>query len=458
MTRNYQAAKVLQLLSSRAKFSQSISVSLTITYKRQFQHQSSFAMPFQPRIAIVGGGPAGLTMGALLHKHHIPFTIFERRQKPAEEELAMPSGMLDLHEGSGLTVIKECGLYDDFLPLTGECSEDFIVAERSGNILYKLPARGKRPEISRNNLSKLLLGNIPTESVKWGHRLLSATKPATSSHSETELDFGTHGKHTFDLVVGADGAWSKVRTLLTDTKPYYTSMQIVTITIRNITTKYPHLAQLVGSGSFSSLGNRHSVVSQRGPIDSSRIYLWLTHPDENFGATYGLADKPASSAKEKLLGDDALLGTFGPPIKELVATACDEAADNPGAGLDVRPLYTLPHGCSWGHKAGVTLVGDAAHLMLPNGEGVNQAMLDSLLLTQAVVKACETAGMDAGLFYSTFDPLLEEFEAAMVERAKEEGKDTEVQIGKMFGTDDAAFETASFLRSAVESGSRGSEV
>ena len=64
-------------------------------------------MSSQPRIAIVGGGPAGLTMGLLLHKNRIPFTIFESRQKPTEEELAKPSGMLDLHEESGLAVIKE---------------------------------------------------------------------------------------------------------------------------------------------------------------------------------------------------------------------------------------------------------------------------------------------------------------------------------------------------------------
>lgn len=68
-----------------------------------------------PRIAIIGAGPAGLTLGALLHKHAIPFTIFELRQKPTAGELSKPSGMLDLHEGSGLAAIRECGLYDEFL-------------------------------------------------------------------------------------------------------------------------------------------------------------------------------------------------------------------------------------------------------------------------------------------------------------------------------------------------------
>ncbi|KAI0113801.1 salicylate hydroxylase [Hypoxylon sp. NC0597] len=409
-------------------------------------------MSSQPRVAVVGGWPAGLTMGVLLQKHHIPFTIFELRPKPTKEELAEPSGMLDLHEGSGLEVIKECGLYDEFTPLTGECTQDMIIAERNGNVLYKILGDRTSPEISRNNLSTLLLSLIPPENVKWGHRLLSATKPNPSNPSETELDFGAHGKHTFDVVIGADGAYSRVRNILTSTQPYYTGKHTVTFTIKHISTKYPHLAALVGSGSFAALGNKHSIVSQRGPVDSARVYLMLTHADADFGTTSGLAGKPASAAKDKLLNDDdALLGSFGPLLKDLVATACDEeAADHPGATLDIRPLYALPYGTSWSHKEGVTLVGDAAHVMLPNGEGVNQAMFDALLLCQAVVKAYEAAGGDVGAFNGAFDPLLREYETALVQRAVETGDDTKVLIEHMFGNDDAAYTMASFLKNAVE--------
>ncbi|KAH6887003.1 salicylate hydroxylase [Thelonectria olida] len=407
-------------------------------------------MPSQPRIAIVGGGPAGLAIGLLLHKHHVPFTIFELRPKPTEEELAKPSGMLDLHQESGLAVIRECGLYHDFVSLTGDCTEDFIVAEKNGNILHTARGEGTRPEISRNNLTKLLLSNIPPESINWGLKLLSATSVASSDnsgHTETELDFGTHGQHAFDLVVGADGAWSEVRKLLTDVRPHYTGMQNIAITMTNVTKKYPHLATLIGSGTFSSLGKKHAVISQRGPIDSARVYVWLTHPDESFAANYGLAGKPATAAKDKLLGDDALLGTFGAPIKELVATACDEeSAHITGTNLDIRALYTLPHGCSWDHKTGVSLVGDAAHLMLPNGEGVNAAMLDSLLLSQSIIKAYETAGNSIDSFLNTFDPLLKESEAALVERAKDIGNDTDGLIGTMFGTDNAAYEFAALFQ------------
>ncbi|KAI9147237.1 Monooxygenase asqM [Paramyrothecium foliicola] len=407
-------------------------------------------MSIKPRIAIVGGGPAGLTLGLLLHKKNIPFTLYELRQKPAAEDLSRPSGMLDLHEDTGLAVIKACGLHKKFLPLTGECTENFIVAERNGKILFTSEGENTRPEISRNNLTKLLLGNLPAENVKWGRKLFSASQTTNAQH-ETVLNFGAHGKHTYDLVVGADGAWSKVRHLLTDNKPRYTGMHIITLTIQEVTRKYPHLAQLVGSGSFSSLGNKHAVISQRGANDSARIYLWFTVPDENFATSSGFTGKPASSAKYKLLEDDALYGTFGPLVKELIATACDEeAADNPGAGLDIRRLYALPHGSSYKHNAGVTLVGDAAHLMLPNGEGVNFAMFDSFLLSQAIVAAHNTAGGDIASFQKNLDPLLQDFEANVVERAKKVGEETDGMMGKMFGTDDAAYEFLRFFKEMTQ--------
>jgi 2-polyprenyl-6-methoxyphenol hydroxylase-like FAD-dependent oxidoreductase len=48
---------------------------------------------------------------------------------------------------------------------------------------------------------------------------------------------------------------------------------------------------------------------------------------------------------------------------------------------------TLPPGCSWAHQTGLTLVGDAAHVMPPLGTGVNLAMLDAAELAENLVQA-----------------------------------------------------------------------
>ncbi|KAL4870417.1 hypothetical protein BDV12DRAFT_165913 [Aspergillus spectabilis] len=395
-----------------------------------------------PRIAIIGGGPAGLTLGRLLYKRNIPFKIFERRQKPTEEELAKASGMLDLHEESGLAALRDCGLYDNFLHLTGECSEAQKVSDKDGNILYKDEGElSERPEISRHALTKLLASHLPADSIKWGQKLNSTSISNTSGRTQIELDFGPHGKQTSDLVIGADGAWSRVRSLLTEVKPHYSGTQSITSTITDITSKYPHLADLVGQGSFSALGLRHGVMSQRGPQDSARIYTFLSLPDEHFPSSAESVDRSSTITKQQLLTDNTLLGRFGAPIKNLVSVACDEESSTTNSDLSqisIKPLYTLPVGTSWPHHPNATLIGDAAHLMCPwAGEGVNLAMWDSLLLSQAIATAYEATKHDPASFTKKLDPLLKDFEVDLVTRAKEKAEETESNGQMMFGEDGA---------------------
>ncbi|CRG91783.1 salicylate hydroxylase [Talaromyces islandicus] len=389
----------------------------------------------QIRIAIVGAGPAGLTLGVLLHKHGIPFTIFELRQQPTEEVVNSP---------------RKKG----FESLLGDCTEADRVCNMHGDLVYADEGElTNRPEIARPKLIKLLLSNLPASSVRWGHKLRSVNTSALLGPETTELDFGEHGKDTFDLVVGADGAWSRVRAFLTAEKPHYVGMHTITLDIRQIASKHPVLAQWIGPGSLQCLGNRHGICSQRSMEGSARIYMFLSVADKDFATTSGLGSQTAAQAKNRLLSDDSLFGLWGSNIKELVAAACeDESIHNPGQTIDIKPLYTLPARYTWEHHSCATLIGDAAHLMNPPaGQGVNLAMKDSLLLAQAIVKARTIIDQNPTLFRATLDALVTDFERNMAVAAKEVADMTMMINEIQFGSDDAATAMANVFKSCGES-------
>ncbi|RKO87698.1 hypothetical protein BDK51DRAFT_32798 [Blyttiomyces helicus] len=174
---------------------------------------------------------------------------------------------------------------------------------------------------------------LPT-GISWDHKLRTASRPTNPVIS---LNFGPEGVATFDLIVGADGAWSKV------------------------TAKYQHLAELVGPGTFCALARRNGVTAQRGVQDSVLIYIAVHRPgEERWDA---VARGTAAEAKVTFLRDESIFA---------------------GAKVDTRPLHTLPVGHRWAHVVDATVIGDAAHLMRPNGQGDNLAIRDALDLSQVV--------------------------------------------------------------------------
>jgi 2-polyprenyl-6-methoxyphenol hydroxylase-like FAD-dependent oxidoreductase len=404
---------------------------------------------FRPQIAIIGGGPSGLALSRLLHQRNIYPTIYELRSKPTAEDLLSPSGMLDLHIESGQSAIHECGLWAPFLAAVGDCSEAQRVMNPAGTVLHTDEGElSSRPEIARNALTSLLLQNLPSDSIKWNQRIAHVDRSLDQITGATRMTLSLpHGKSTYDLVIGADGAWSRIRPFLTPVQPHYTGVQFLTFTIRNVSANFPQLLTLTGTGAMSALGGGNGLMTHRGPMDSIRLYAAISTPHEDWTETAGLTGKTAADVASTLLGDDRLFGKWAAELRELLATACkQEALDHPGDVADIKPSYMLPVGNSWDHHTGATLIGDAAHLMTPwAGEGVNLALWDALDLSRVLAGVPD--GADVAAWQEALAPSMRAFEEGMSERAREKAEET-VRNMDMFLSEDGGEKMAAFFKVA----------
>jgi len=394
-----------------------------------------------PRIAIIGAGPAGLTLASLLAHNSIPCTLFDLRPPPTNTSPTsplVPSGSLDLHAESGLLALEKCGLLDKFEALNRAGSEECIITDKSGEVKYSDDGQGgQRPEIARNDLTHLLLSSIPEQDVKWNHKLLLCDKSEGNGGRfrllfsllpDSENGEAIEKEEDFDVVIGSDGAWSRTRLLLTNEKPHFSTVSCITLTIPSVSTTYPQLAAIIGSGSFYAPSDRKAVIAQRGSLDSARIYVMLSAPSESYLVTSSLSSATTlpSRLKKMLLENEGLFAHWGEGIKSLLAAGCDSVVE-----ISANPLFMFPIDFSWQHVPGATVIGDAAHLMTPfAGEGVNCAMLDAFELSRGLVSAVKSGGA-----VEDVDEQLEMFENAMWKRMKPVSQETWDNLQVIFAED-----------------------
>lgn len=306
------------------------------------------------RIAIVGAGPSGCMLARLLiHRNdNIDVIVFE-----AEDSLDLRSqgGTLDLHTKSGQRALKEAELYDEFLKYVRFDGEAMSLADK--NLLRYLTVNGGsaksstgRPEIDRPKLRKILFESLPEHTVRWRHKLARVDRD--ESTGEFTLYFKDQPPQTgFDLIVGADGAWSKVRPILSTIQPFYSGIAGHAFRIPDAENGAPLEYNLVNRGSLFTWSNGKSIMAQYMGDGSLNIGTWGLKP-ESWRNDCGYDVHDAKATKEACLEEYA---DWDPRLVAFTQRAEDHVVP--------RDLYMLPVGHRWKHIRGATLVGDAAHLM-----------------------------------------------------------------------------------------------
>lgn len=323
-----------------------------------------------PTIAIIGGGPCGLTLARLLECKGIDYVVYERDESRNSNS---DGGSLDLHPKTGQKALQEGGLFDEFNKYARYDDTIFAITDKLGNRLLEFGEGRDAPEIDRRELRQLLLDAIPEGKIKWGHTLKSVK---ISEDNRPVLHFANGVVLSgFKLVVGADGAWSKLRSMITQATPHYTGKSFLISTIGHENPVYETTVSKVAVGSSLSIGSGKYIMIQRQGNGSYKIFFGLPVP-ENFFHNSTVKGQDVEATRHRLLSD--FYADWSEEYKDLIRHATD---------IRGWPLYTLStEDMSWKSVPGVTLAGDAAHLAYPGGKGVNLAMTDSLKLASKIAE------------------------------------------------------------------------
>lgn len=316
-------------------------------------------------IAILGGGPVGLTIARLLQLKGASVVVYER---DTNAQARMLGGTLDIHLDTGQKAIKAAGLLEEFYALARPTTER--MGDKEGNVLFEMSPSAEnlydRPEIDRPDLRNLLLNSLKEGTVIWDAHALEVVE-----HEKKFLITFASGKTaTADLVIIADGSMSKARKLITASVPQQTGTYCIEGEIADPAVETPSINQIVGNGNFAVVEERKTLfVHAKG---NGHLNYYASFREEGDWIKNNGIDFTKRDTVEAFL--NRLYGSWNVVFQELFKGSKEFRG---------FPLRIMSDFESWKPHTNVTLAGDAAHVMPPfGGLGVNLGLLDALSLTE----------------------------------------------------------------------------
>lgn len=387
---------------------------------------------------IIGAGPVGLGLAALLLRSGFPssqLTILEA--EPSSLTRATLGGTLDLRPGSGLDLIDKAGLRQRFDTLARPEGEEIRVYDQKlGQIFEHAPFKNEsaknavgNPEIDRSDLRNLLLDAVtPHVNIKWDHKV-SHIDVSTDTDGKQTIHLANGSTHAADLIVGADGAWSKARRALSTAEaPTYTGRSFFEFHISPENPAGDQPRVWAGEGFCQVIGDNSKIIlyqknTARGGLLRAYAVATMDEKELKQGGKFSRETmSDATLAKETLVQyfseDQGITTHWDQAVLDSIRHSDPESAS--AAALTARPFYYIhPDKLHWDTQTGLTLCGDAAHLMSPfSGEGVNQGFLDCVSLVDELGKALSADNDSTSSPSEMLSSAQQAYETEMVNRVK----------------------------------------
>ncbi len=328
------------------------------------------------KIAIIGGGPGGLTLAKLLQQNNLQVKVYERDSGRHSRVQGAP---LDLHEHSGLAALQEAGLFEEFKKNYMIGADQTTISDDQGKIVFRENEQGQeqkfgdehfRPEIDRGTLRGILIDSLTLETINWNSHFLGMEKLGKG----WLLHFKDAASKFADIVIGSDGANSKIRPYITDVKPFYTGITMLEGNIKNARKSAPKVSEILKGGKIMAFGNQKNILIGQKSGDEIGFYASFK-ADEDWPVK---ADVDFSCRTSMLHWFRTAYWEWDEIWEELFETT--------SLPVIPRPITCMPLDQQWGSMPNVIIIGDAAHVMPPfAGEGANMAMLDALELSKAML-------------------------------------------------------------------------
>ncbi|MBB6369637.1 FAD-dependent oxidoreductase [Chryseobacterium shigense] len=341
-------------------------------------------------IAIVGGGPGGLTLARLLQLKNTNVKVYER---DLNKNARVQGSPLDMHEGSGLDAIRDAQLMDEFKKNYRPGADKMLIVNEQAEIMFTdhetkpdedFGNEHFRPEIDRGPLRNMLLDSLQPETVVWDSHFISMDAQGEGWVLHFKNGFSAHA----DIVIAADGANSKIRPYLTDLKPTYSGILMLEGNVYHAEKAAPKIKDLIKNGKIMAFGNnKNLLMGQKGSGDLG------------FYASFRANENWAAESNLDFSDQKQMTEWFKQEYPEWNAV-WHELFENAALPFIPRPIYAMPLDQTWETKPNLTLLGDAAHVMPPfAGEGANMAMLDALELSKCLTSESFTSLQEAIAHY-----------------------------------------------------------